>query len=172
MSKLLHAPPCFIHASVRAILTLFVSLCLRRRPLPLLQYQIKQQRKPTSALVCSKSQRVVFIQIILLLQKLTEPCSTQFEVWAKGFLHDYLKRLSKFILAVNIGFFSLVGAGFAENLSWSGTTIASDYRSPINFTGSNSNTGGCLFEVVFSPAGPAFIRSVFFKYDYSYEVRI
>ena len=161
MSKLLHAPPCFIHASVRAILTLFVSLCLRRRPLPLLQYQIKQQPKPTSALVCSKSQRVVFIQIILLLQKLTEPCSTQFEVWAKGFLHDYLKRQSKFILAVNIGFFSLVGAGFAENLSWSGTTIASDYRSPINFTGSNSNTGGCLFEVVFSPAGPAFIRSVF-----------
>ena len=98
MSKLLHAPPCFIHASVRAILTLFVSLCLRRRPLPLLQYQIKQQPKPTSALVCSNSPRVVFIQIILLLQKLNEPCSTQFEVWAKGFLLDYLKRLSKFLV--------------------------------------------------------------------------
>ena len=164
MSKLLHAPPCFIHASVRAILTLFVSLCLRRRPLPLLQYQIKQQPKPTSALVCSNSPRVVFIQIILLLQKLNEPCSTQFEVWAKGFLLDYLKRLSKFILAVNIGFFSLVGAGFAENLSWSGTMNSperTDYRSPIDFTGSNDSTNGCLFEIVFSPAGPAFIRSVF-----------
>jgi len=85
-------------------------------------------------------------------------------VWAKGFLLDYLKRLSKFILAVNIGFFSLVGAGFAENLSWSGTMNSperTDYRSPIDFTGSNDSTNGCLFEIVFSPAGPAFIRSVF-----------
>ena len=164
MPKLLNKLPCFIHASVRAILTLFIPLCLCRRPLALLQYQIKQQRKPISALVCSKSQSAVLIQIIFLLQKLTEPCSTQFEVWAKGFLLDYLKRLSKFILAVNIGFFSLVGAGFAENLSWSGTMNSperTDYRSPIDFTGSNSTDGACRFEIVFSPAGPAFIRSTF-----------